>query len=79
MKNLEIGTKYKHYKNKKHIYEIIGMARNSETLEEMVVYRALYDSLDFGKDCLWVRPKAMFLENVDVDGLRGPRFEYIGE
>ncbi len=49
------------------------MARNSETLEEVVVYRALYG--DFG---LWVRPLFMFFEEVLVDGERLPRFRYIG-
>lgn len=77
MKDLEIGAKYRHYKNKNHIYEIIGVARNSETLEEMVVYKALYESEEFGKDCLWVRPKELFLENVVIDGKEIKRFEKI--
>ena len=75
MKDLEIGAIYKHYKG--HNYEIIGLARNSETLEEMVVYKALYESSEFGKDCLWVRPKEMFLENVIVDGQEIERFKKI--
>ncbi len=74
---LRIGTKYKHYKNKDHIYEIVGVARHSETLEEMVVYKALYESEEFGKDCIWVRPKEMFLENVIVDGKEIKRFEKV--
>jgi len=77
MKDLEIGTKYKHYKNKDHIYEIVGVAKHSETLEEMVVYKALYESEDFGKDALWVRPKEMFLESVTIDGIEVKRFEKI--
>lgn len=60
------GT-YRHYKG--NLYEVIGVARHSETLEELVVYRALYG--EFG---LWVRPKAMFLETVVVDGVAVPRF-----
>ena len=75
MKNLEIGAIYKHYKG--HEYEVIGIARHSETLEEMVVYKALYESPEFGKDCLWVRPKIMFLENVMVNGKEIERFKKI--
>jgi len=62
--------KYKHYKGKE--YEVIGVAKHSETLEEMVVYRALYD-----EHKLWVRPLKMFLEDVEVDGRKVPRFEFI--
>jgi len=75
MKNLEIGLKYKHYKG--HDYEVIGVARHSETLEEMVVYRALYNSPEFGKNFLWVRPKEMFLGNVIVGGIEVERFKRI--
>ncbi|MBR9692120.1 DUF1653 domain-containing protein [Candidatus Woesearchaeota archaeon] len=64
--------KYKHYKG--NYYEVIGVAKHSETLQEMVVYKALY-----GDNSFWVRPKEMFFEMVDVDGNEIPRFEYIGE
>jgi hypothetical protein len=64
--------KYKHYKGNE--YEVIGIAKHSETLEELVVYRALY-----GERNLWVRPLAMFLEEVEIDGKRVARFAYIGE
>jgi len=67
---LHIGGKYRHYKG--NLYEVVGVARHSETLEEMVVYRALY-----GEGGLWVRPLGMFLENVTVDGRTVPRFEYL--
>ncbi len=50
------------------------MARHSETLEELVVYRALYNSEEFGKNALWARPKKMFLEKVTVDDREVPRF-----
>jgi len=63
--------KYKHYKGKE--YEVIGIAKHSETLEDMVVYRALY-----GEHELWVRPLAMFMQNVEVDGKSIPRFQFIG-
>lgn len=64
--------KYKHYKGK--FYEVIGVAHHSETLEELVVYRALYKDDTYGENSLWVRPKKMFLENVIVDGKEMPRF-----
>ena len=59
--------RYRHFKGKE--YQVIGTARHSETLEEMVVYRALY-----GDGGLWVRPAAMWNELVERDGSRGPRF-----
>lgn len=68
--------KYKHYKGKN--YEVVGIAKDSETLEEIVVYRALYDSKEFGKDVLWIRPKKMFEEYVEVNGKKIPRFEFVG-
>ncbi len=74
MKSIKLG-KYRHYKGKE--YEVIGVARHSETLEELVVYKALYTS-EFGKNSLWVRPKKMFLETVEVDGKKVPRFKYLG-
>lgn len=74
MENIQIG-KYQHFKGKQ--YEVIGLARHSETLEELVVYRALYDSPDFGKNSLWVRPKSMFLETIVLDNQEIPRFKYL--
>ena len=59
--------RYRHFKGKE--YQVIGTARHSETLEEMVVYRALYD-----EGGLWVRPAAMWDETVERDGYCGPRF-----
>lgn len=76
MTDLKPG-RYRHFKGK--LYQLVGVAHHSETLEEYVVYRALYESPDFGKDSLWIRPKAMFLEMVRVDGKEAPRFEYIGD
>jgi hypothetical protein len=60
--------RYRHYKGKD--YEVIGVAKHSETEELFVVYRALY-----GERGLWVRPAAMFLDTVIVDGLSRPRFQ----
>ena len=69
----EVKTgKYRHYKG--NLYEVIGLAHHSETLEEMVVYRALYESEEFGKDVIWVRPKKMFLEMVIVGDKEVRRF-----
>lgn len=67
--------KYRHYKGKE--YEVIGVAAHSETLEELVVYKALYNIEGKGKDTLWVRPKGMFEEEVEVDGVVKKRFEHI--
>jgi hypothetical protein len=64
---------YKHYKGK--LYEVMGMAKHSETLELMVIYRALYDHPDFGYGAMWVRPAFMFMETVEVDGQTIKRFE----
>lgn len=66
---------YEHYKGKR--YEVIGVGRNSETLEELVFYRALYDSEEFGNRSLWARPRDMFLEDVEVDGQTVPRFRRV--
>lgn len=66
---------YRHYKGKQ--YEVISVARHSETLEELVVYKALYDSPGFGYGATWVRPKAMFEEEVLVEGVMKKRFEWI--
>ncbi len=74
MSDLKLG-KYQHYKGKQ--YEVIGFARHSETLEELVIYKALYDSEEFGSNALWVRPKSMFFETVNIDGQELPRFRYI--
>jgi hypothetical protein len=65
--------KYRHYKRGTE-YELVGIAKHSETLEEMVVYRALY-----GEHELWVRPLKMFVEDVEIDGKKVPRYEFIGE
>ncbi len=64
--------KYRHYKG--NLYEVIGIAAHSETLEPMVVYRALY-----GEEKLWVRPASMWNEEVHSGGETLRRFTYIGE
>ena len=64
--------KYRHFKGNN--YEVIGVAHHSETMEEMVVYRALY-----AEHGLWVRPASMWEEVVGRDGYHGPRFQYVEE
>ena len=59
--------RYRHFKGNE--YEVLGVAKHSETLEPMVVYRALY-----GEGGLWVRPLSMWDEHVERDGYKGPRF-----
>lgn len=62
-----IGGHYRHYK-RGHLYEVVGFALHSETYEEMVIYKALYECEEFGPDRVWVRPKAIFLEKVWHEG-----------
>lgn len=64
--------RYRHFKGKE--YEVLAVAKHSETLEEMVVYRALYGEYGY-----WVRPLSMFGEMVEKDGQAMPRFQYIEE
>ena len=71
MSKIKAG-KYQHYKGA--LYEVIDEVKHSETDETLVLYKTLY-----GDFSLWVRPKEMFLESVNVDGLCVKRFEYIGE
>lgn len=66
---LKLGI-YRHYKGKE--YEVIGMAKHSETLEDLVVYKALY-----GEGQIWVRPLQMFLEEIEIDGKKVPRFIFV--
>ena len=70
MKELVIGGIYKHYKGNE--YKVVGVAKHSETLQELVVYQALY-----GEMGLWVRPKTMFLERIQKDGKEIERFAFI--
>ena len=62
--------RYRHYKGLD--YEVIGVARHSETLEPLVVYRPLYNASG-----LWVRPHAMFFEEIEFEGRRQPRFAFV--
>lgn len=71
MEELRPG-RYRHFKGNE--YRVLCTAKHSETQEPMVVYRALY-----GEGGVWVRPAAMWAEQVDRDGYSGPRFTYVGE
>ena len=63
---------YRHYKG--NLYEVLDTVRHSETLEPLTLYRALY-----GEGGLWVRPAAMFMEDVVIDGIQQPRFAKVAE
>ena len=62
---------YRHYRGRQ--YGVIGIAKHSETLENLVIYEPLYES----ETKFWARPEKMFLEEVEVEGRRVPRFEFI--
>lgn len=70
-KELKMGL-YRHYKGS--MYKVEGIATHSETEQEMVVYRPQY-----GKQALWVRPLDMFIEDVEFDGKKQPRFAFVGQ
>jgi hypothetical protein len=71
-RKIEAGKKYRHYKGKDYL--VLYQAKHSETLEDLVVYQALY-----GERGIWVRPIDMFLEQVEVDGKLVERFKEIDE
>jgi len=71
MSQIPLGI-YRHYKGKQ--YEVIGFAKHSETLEDMVIYKALY-----GDGGTWVRPLSMWENLIEVGGNTVKRFEYIGK
>ncbi len=76
MSEIKIGQKYYHYKKPdlEHQYEIIAIGKNSENLEEMIVYKALYKG-DFPKGQVWVRAKKEFEEIIEINGKKVKRFE----
>lgn len=71
MIDIKLG-KYRHFKGNE--YEVVALAHNSETMEDMVVYKALYGDFDY-----WVRPASMWNETVERDGKVFKRFTYIEE
>jgi len=74
MQKLKLG-KYQHSKTK-NFYKVLGVAKHSETLEDLVIYECLYDN---PRSKIWVRPMKMFLEAVIIEGKKMPRFAYIEE
>jgi hypothetical protein len=70
MNPIKLGI-YRHYKGNE--YEVVGFAKHSETLEDMVIYKALY-----GERGMWVRPLSMWENTIDVGGKTIKRFEYVG-
>ncbi len=78
MREIKIGGKYKHYKG--NFYEVVAVARDSEDPQkEWVVYKALYNSPEFGKNQIWIRPKEEFLGEVSKDGKTFFRFEEVAK
>ncbi len=69
-KTIELVSIYEHYK--KIRYKILAVARHSETLEELVVYQALY-----GENDVWIRPLSMFLESIEINNVMTPRFHLV--
>lgn len=74
MDSIKLGI-YKHFKTG-NLYKVIGVAKHSETLEDCVVYEALYEN---EKSKLWIRPISMFLEEVEINGIKSPRFVFLGK
>jgi hypothetical protein len=68
-------VRWKHYKGGE--YEVLGIVIHSETLEEMVIYKMLYDSHDFKKGTVWVRPSKIWFEEVEWEGKKMKRFELV--
>jgi hypothetical protein len=73
--DIKVGSKYRHYKGQEYL--IIGIARHSDTLEEFIVYQGIYDSKEFGQQPLWVRPKSIFEEIIEINGEKIPRFKHL--
>lgn len=79
MEKVKLGI-YHHYKSKDKLYKVIGVAKHTETMKDMVVYQALYDIPELGGEgVMFVRPLKMFLENVIVGGKKVPRFTFVRE
>jgi len=74
MEEIKLG-KYQHYKG--NFYEVLGVAKHTETMADFVVYKSLYNSSEFPVGSLWIRPKEMFFGQVEVNGQKVPRFRFI--
>lgn len=74
----EVGKRYQHYKNKQ-TYTVLGVARHTETGEDLVIYQGHYETDDLGKDPIFARPKGMWEEDVEYEGKTVPRFSLTEE
>lgn len=74
MEKIKLG-KYQNYKG--NFYEVLGVGKHTETREEFVVYKSLYDSPEFPSGSLWVRPKEIFFGQVEVSGQKVFRFKLV--
>ena len=72
---IPIGAIFQHYKGKK--YRVLMVGRHTEDLQPHVIYQGLYDCESFGKYPIWIRPLEMFLETVEMEGKKIPRFTLI--
>ncbi|MCX6789208.1 MAG: DUF1653 domain-containing protein [Candidatus Gribaldobacteria bacterium] len=76
MAEIKLG-KYQNYKG--NFYEVLGVAKHTETMEDFVVYKSLYDSPEFPIGSIWLRPKEMFFGQVEVNGQKVPRFKFMSD
>lgn len=76
MNEIKLG-RYKHYKGNQ--YKVLAIGKHTETLEDLVIYKALYDSKEFGDQAIWVRPLQMLQGKAIQNNKEISRFEYIGE
>jgi len=77
MEKLVIGGTYRHYKGL--LCKLLNLGRLEEDLDEVVIYQELNDSKEYGSNPIWVRRKSVFLQEVDINGEKVPRFKYIKE
>lgn len=77
MRKIKIGAKYRHYKGEEYV--ILHLGRDSDTLDDVVVYQGQYSSDQFGENPIWVRPLSEFVEEVEVKGVLIKRFECVEE
>jgi len=75
MKEVKIG-KYQNWRG--NFYEVIGVGKNTETMEDFVVYKSLYEVPEFPLGSIWIRPKEMFLGEKEVNGKKMLRFKFVG-
>jgi len=72
IEQVPIGSKFQHYKGMRYV--ILSIGRHSESEDLHVVYQALYEDEEFGDGAIWIRPLAMFLQNIQLEGKTIPRF-----